>query len=457
MPRWNRREFTIGCTSLMAGLLVGCERERPTLQAVSEPAAPPGLAGAEATIDDLHTILERRASAVQEDDEQTFLADLDQSNQKLLERQQTVFANLRQLEFDKFRYLTPGIIPPLPDENGVSRFAPVIGIAKLVIDAAPGGVAPAEAFAYDVTMRDGTPVVGDIVPITRRNAEKVAVSTQVYANAPWNTTPLEIVKAGNVWLAGDDTVDDLQTYADAAQAQVAEVEALWGDRARFPGYILFFTRRKPNLRAWYDFGKQSDLFEGVQVPLQGVRRNGEVYRGRYAGSRIVVNLQSIELNGDDPVHVMRHELAHAVTARATAVDIGLGDFSVIAPRWAIEGFARWVENLESPDRQSQQRGVVADGVASGLFDDTTPQSDGFYDESSIQFNYAVSASVFDYAQQTASRDAAIDLYAQTVELSDLPGEPLVGLPAFDGVCERVLGVSSAAFMQDWASFVRSGA
>jgi hypothetical protein len=55
-------------------------------------------------------------------------------------------------------------------------------------------------------------------------------------------------QVGNVWLAGDDTVDDLQTYADGAQSQLSQVEALWGDRSRFPGYILFFSRKKSNLR-----------------------------------------------------------------------------------------------------------------------------------------------------------------------------------------------------------------
>jgi hypothetical protein len=96
-------------------------------------------------------------------------------------------------------------------------------------------------------------------------------------------------------------------------------------------------------------------------------------------------------------------------------------------------------------------------VAAGMFADTTPETESFYDRSSVHFNYAVSASVFDYAEQIASRDDAIELYAQTIEHGDLTGEPLVTLPAFDGICQRVLGMGSSAFMQDWAAFVRSGA
>lgn len=457
MARWNRRHFTLGCASLMAGLLVGCERERPTIQSVSEPAAPPGLAGAEVTVDDLQAILDRRAAAVKEDDEQAFLADLDQSNQKLLARQRLVFANLRQLEFDTFRYLTSDTIAAPPGQNGMSRFAPVIGVAKLTIDAAPGGVAPAEAFVYDVVVTDGKPVVVDIVPVTGRNVGELAPTADVLANAPWNTTPLEILKAGNVWLAGDESVDNLQQYADAAQTQVAEVEALWGDRSRFPGYILFFSGKKRNLRAWYDYGKLSDQTHGTEHPLQGVRRNGQVYGGQYAGSRIVVNLRNIQQAGRDPVSVMRHELAHAVTARATTVDVGVGTaFSVVAPRWALEGFARWVQYLESPDGQAEQRAIVADGVAAGRFADTTPETETFYDGQSVAFNYAVSSLVFGFAERIAGRDAAIEFYAQTIDHVDLPGEPLVTLPAFDGICQRVLGMGSSAFLRDWSSFVRSG-
>ena len=455
MSRWDRREFTVACASALAGLLVGCQRERPTIETVSEQP----VLRHEPTLDDLHAILDRRVGAVRAGDEQAFLADLDQSNAQLLERQAMVFANLRQLPFKNLRFETPGVIQPLPDPaTGVSTFAPVIGIAKLKVDAAPGGVAPAEAFRYDLVHADGRAQVTDVVPLTRRNAGDFSVRPEVYANAPWNTTPLEVVNVGNVWLAGDESVPELRDYAAAAQAQAGAVEALWGDRSRWPGYIMFFTRKKSNFRKWYDFRLKGNQFEGFQTPLTGVRRTGEVFPGRYAGARIVVNLANIELFGDDPALVMRHELAHAVSSRVTAVGIGLSeDFSMVAPRWAIEGFARWVENQEHPQRQAGQRAVVAEGLRAGRFGDAPPDSETFYDRPDIDFNYAVSSTVFSFTEQAAGRDAVIELYARAVDHTDMTGSPLVTMPAFDGICQEVLGMGSADFLQQWSRFVRNGA
>lgn len=415
---------------------------------VSEPP-PTGI-----TEEHLRGILDRRAAAVEQGDEAAFLADLDQSNAELIERQKMVFSNLRQLEFDELRYVTNRVLVGLAqrEADGAYVLSPVIAITKLTADRSAGAVAPAEAFQYKVALRDGSPVVTDIVAITRRNAKKLRHSTGIYANAPWNTTPLQILNVDNVWLAGDDSVSDLEQYLDAARGQVRDVEALWGDRTRFPGYVLFLTRKRKNFRTWFDSNTPAK-FEGYEMPLQGVRSNGEPFIDEYAGSRIVVNLESIAVNDDDPVLVMRHELAHAITSRATSVDFGLG---FVAARWAVEGFARWVENLNHPDRQAQQRAMVAGGVRAGTFTGTLPRSETFYDDD-IHFNYAVSASVFSFAERVADRDAAVEFYAQVIQYTDLKGEPLVTLPAFDAVCTQVLDMDSEAFLQRWAGFVRNGA
>jgi hypothetical protein len=440
----------------MAGLLVGCERQPdpgPPVAIETLPAdrAPDGLA-------DLRAILDRRSTAVRRGDERAFLADLDRSNRDLIDQERLVFANLRQFEFRELRLVANRISfgAPDPDRPGGLVFSPVVQISQLTADSAPGGVAPAEAFRYKLARKGGAPVVTDIVALTRANARKLNHNSSVLANAPWNSSRLKVVHVGDVWVAGDDSVADLDRYVAAAAKQSGKVKALWGDRPRFPGHILFLSRDRAALRRWFDVGKLIDDVEGLEIPLFGVRTSGKVYDGQYAGSRIVVNLANFGLFGDDPEFVIRHELAHAVTAKATAVSLGGG--RVDAPRWALEGFARWVESMESPVRRSATRAAVTQGVRAGRFSGAPPENKTFYEAANIEFNYGVSASIFTLIEQRHDRDTAVEFYAQAIKHNGLDAPALkAGGRAFDQMCRQVLGTGAAAFLGDWSGYVRGGA
>jgi hypothetical protein len=449
----------VWCAVLLVGLLVaGCGSARPTIDSLDDEGQSGGP-----TKQDLQRILDHRAEAVRNKDEGAFLADLDQSNEELVQHEKMVFANLRQLQFSDFHYILPAFGgTPSPDSGGSSTYvAKVIEVAKLATDAGPGGVAPAETFRLEMASKDGRLRLTDVTAVTRENLEETQTAvgnSSLLADSPWNTTPLKIRHVANVWVAGDDSVTDLDRYAAAARTEVGRVEALWGKRLRFPGYILFLSRNKDNIRKWFSLGsdpKATDK-EGVELPRQGVRGNGELFSDQYAGARIVVNLANVELNGDDPRTVMRHELTHAVTARATLVSFS-DSGALQAPIWAVEGFARWVESLESPARQAGGRAAVAAGVSAGKFDGLPPGSEKFYG-ADIGFNYALGASVFRYIEQTKGRDAAVEFAAALFQMIAAEGEDLVRAPAFDRLCARVLGVStSRAFFGQWASFVRRGA
>jgi hypothetical protein len=195
--------------------------------------------------------------------------------------------------------------------------------------------------------------------------------------------------------------------------------------------------------------------EGVEVPLQGVRKTGERYNGQYAGSRIVVNLKSISTWGDNPQGVMRHELAHAITARKTMVSLNLGG-ELGAPTWAMEGFARWTETIDNPQRMAAVRSDVANGVAAGKFHGKVPKSKDFYGND-ISFNYDLSATVFAFIERVKGREAAVEFYASIIEYSDNLDTAVADAPIFTGICKRVLGVDGPTFTGQWASFVRGGA
>jgi hypothetical protein len=447
----------IWCAVLLVGLLVaGCGSARPTIDGLDDEGQ-----SSRPTKQDLQRILDHRAEAVRNKDEGAFLADLDQSNKELVQHEKMVFANLRQFRFTDFHYTLPDASEFASDsgDSGNFVFRQVVEFAQLSTDTGPRGVSPAESFLYKVASKDGKLVVTGITPNTRANVNDSAVGNpNLFGDSPWNATALKVVHVGNVWLAADDSVNDLERYADVAQSEVGKLEALWGKRPRFPGYVLFLSRNKTSLSSWFSLGEDPVAAdkEGVQVPRQGVRTNGEVYPDQYAGARVVVNLANIELNGDDPRAVMRHELAHAIAARVTEVAFSVNGVRFGGSIWPIEGFARWVEDLDNPSRIAANRAQVAAGVSAGKFHGLPPSSDKFYG-GDIGFNYALGASVFRYIEQIRGRQAAIDFDTALLQMGFTESQDLVKAPGFDRLCARVLGVStSAAFFGQWASFVRRG-
>jgi len=436
---WSRRALLAGC-GLAGGLaLAGCaEKSRPAIVDQGGPAASDPHARA------LKQILDRRAKAMEQGDERAFLADLDQNNAELIRQQKMFFANLRQFKLTTFRYIA-GFFGDGKAENGVYRFAPVHEVIQLEADAGPGGVSPAATFQILAVQRGDQLVITELTRFTAGNAEKLDV-IGLPATAPWYTTPLTVKRSGNVWLAGDASVTDLDRYAAPAGAEARTVEQLWGSRARFPGHVLFFTKDQNNFATWFDVGNASNYsttVEGYEIPQYGVRQNGEVYREQYAGARILVNLKSITSFEEDPRLVMRHELAHAVSSRAMAIG---GLWMLGPPLWAVEGFARWTE----------RKGEAMRRYAAPKFKGRVPTSADFYGKD-IQHNYALSSTVFDFVERIKGRETVVEFYESVIRYSDMKGESVVDLPIFEGICARVLGMPPTDFKRRWAAFVRTGA
>lgn len=304
-------------------------------------------------------------------------------------------------------------------------------------------------------------MVTKIEPATPETVEDSTLGP-LLAREPWNFTPLQVIQAGSVWLAADRSVSDLKRYADMAESEAQWVEKLWGDRLRFPGHLLFFTRDPEVYKTWYYWGSQPHFLEnieGFQPSVGGVRKNGEIYANQFAGARVVVNLQNVKtFSNGDPQAVLRHELVHAVTARARATSStsfsGLG-----SPTWAVEGFAVWATSLERPADRSHERAFVAHGVSRRMFTGEPPLSTEFYsaDAEKRYFNSVVSASIFSYVAKLQGKEAAVEFYEQVIRYNDQEGEPFHQVPAFDGICQRVVGKSGGAFLEEWARFVRNGA
>ncbi|WP_214416800.1 hypothetical protein [Sphaerisporangium fuscum] len=88
---------------------------------------------------ELQAILDRRAKAVRDKNEQAFLADLDASNTRLVRQEKLLFANLTQFELRDFHFITERIIGAAGGGNTYT-FTPVIAVTQLTADVGPGGV-----------------------------------------------------------------------------------------------------------------------------------------------------------------------------------------------------------------------------------------------------------------------------------------------------------------------------
>jgi hypothetical protein len=467
----TRREvIRLAALAPAAGLLVAGCRPSESNQSPDEPlmeVLDDGATAGPVTLAELQELLDRRAEAQRQGDEDAYLADLDPDNAKLIQREQLVFGNVRQFEPDDVRFvLGEGVSSQLAYEATLAkdkvRIAGIIKVIRLATDAGPEGVlGPGEVFEYELTRRDGGIVVTDIVPLTRNALTKGEQGASLVglealpANAPWNSDVLTVVRVGNVWLAADDSVDDLDPIAAVAEAEASGVEQMWGDRARFPGYVFFLTRRKKAVLRWFDFGLSglSGFREGFKTDVFGVRANGASYTGQAAGARMVVYLPGTEELGWSTSRTIRHELVHAVTARAEGT--GDGDVWLIGPAsWAVEGFATYIETRGDAGLEQQDRALAADG-----FDGTLPNTKGFQKGSAtrISTNYALGSTVFSFVEQVHSFETAIDFFEEVVDYGDNlfnSGEAFVDTPAFDGICQRILDMDRDEFFEQWAAYVR---
>ena len=448
--RVTRRETLqmAGLGSLSALFLAGCGGEDPPL-IEGDYAESDALSAAR-----LQEVLDRRAEAQLNGDEQGYLADLDPRNDDLIESERAVFANLQLFPVEDVQFVLPPRSRLDHDVvDGSARFGPVVKVVRLATDDGPGGVlGPGEAFEYRVAVRDGRLVIVDVKLLTY---EDLATGEYGYGNltglsaaTPWNLSSLHVTRVGKVWLAGDDTVPDLSPYAAVTEPELATVEKVWGDRTQFQGHVMFFTRDQSTLVQWFELGDTPlSSFWGMAFARPGVQENGEVYAAQAVSARMVINLSAIEENGETPASTMRHEFVHAVTARAT----GFGSTPVRPATWAVEGFATYIQYRDDAQSLANVRWQARQGFNSEL-----PLTKGFYEGSQEQVltNYALGATVFDYINLTYGLTAAVDFYDAVVKYDDTGSDPLVEYPAFDGVCHRVLGTTAQDFMQQWDSFVR---
>jgi hypothetical protein len=395
--------------AIAALLLAGACSPLPRRTSSSGPSASP------ATSSPVDDVLVRRGHAVLAGSESGFLADVDTGRVTLLAHERMVFANLHQLTFSKLRYVRAAAADPVHVRPGVP--AEVV----VVLEDAIAGIdadTTASAYRYTFENRGGRIVITGIRSTSWYNMR----------TTPWDDVPLTIARAADVVILADSSVPNAASFGSAAKSAEDAVRQLWGGRQVIPGFLVLMTASGINFTSWFGRTEFGDPL-GVELPLQGVDDTG-VPVTAFVGSRIVLNM-----GATDPTNVervLRHEFAHAVGVRVQ---------QRLAPAWAEEGFARWVEVGQDDNFQNGELHVVAQGVAAGHFNGQVPYDTIFY-SGDVTYNYALAYTVYRFVEQKAGAQKAVEFFAQVIASTLL------------GSGTATIGMTEPVFLEQWASYVR---
>ena len=369
-------------------------------------------------VDDM---LDCRTRALRTGDEAKFLSDLDQKQPGLLQQERMVFANLRQFQFSEIRlhqFFPPDIAKPIDLQEGK---AVAVGVLLTYHLAGIDTDRTQDGFEYTIVPRKGRPVVTEI-DINALGSES--------PNVPWEIVPLRVARSGNVSVAADDTAGDPAALAAAMSAADQQVRRLWGSRRAAPGTVIFASADPKRTKSWFPAGLAPAVEASAFVARVRAADERGIISGDVIGGRVVLTTGRIP--ADQLAGTYRHELAHAISAPLVTT-------RPVPPLWAIEGYACWVEDPNNKGRLD----VVRNAVKLGRFTGQLPDNATFYEVERIYLDYGLGLTVFRFIAGNWGPERASDVYAEVVSGKSL-----------DAATTRVLSIDQAAFLQQWAAYVR---
>lgn len=268
----------------------------------------------------INKLLSARATAVRTGDLKAFTAAVDV---KLLPRQRTLFANLRQFRFTKLEYFLANEhqVPRLVDKWGRTTFS-----ARVMM-------------RYQLAGLDAKPVQTDVAyTFVQRGSRWILVEDSAIDEVlsatghrqPWDFMPITVVRRGKVAVVVAQREAALgKTIAAAAQQAVSGVRRHWPQP--WDGSVMVVAMPEPQVMSifWTAGAGQGWTIAAKDIPLYdgdpGLRRADTAA----AGSRIVVNPDERKRLDKD---LLAHEMTHAAA-------VLLGNH---APMWMVEGYAEYV-------------------------------------------------------------------------------------------------------------------
>ena len=228
---------------------------------------------------------------------------------------------------------------------------------------------------------------------------------------------------------------------------------VWGAHPAPRGFAVFLTADTERFRQWFG-GVTPQFADGLAFPAQPVNA-GDVPELRYVGARVTVNLAN--QMDQQPQLVLQHEFMHAVSFAVQIADLPALDKlpgSGVA-RWALEGFARWVESIDAPGFQQSMLDQLRAGVRAGRFTGQPPGVKQMYTATldGTAFNYALGFSFWSYVARRWGAAKAVEAYVEYAKVGELAD---TGGFSFEltGAMRKALGGDAGTLPRDWTAYVR---
>ena len=381
-------------------------------------------------------LLDRRASAIRDRDEQAFLATIDpEADEAFVTSQRRLFDNLAGVPLDEWTYrLNPADaldVTDLPDE---------------VTDDAAEVWAPGVDLRYALRGGDVTPTSRAMGYLFARHGDAWYLRSDRALDrlgrrtwrGPWDFGPcLVTATEQGIVLShpGDEPmVERLTGELDSSVRAVSELwPTSWSERV-----VLMLPGSPAEMRALVgarDFPVDSVVAVAVADRVDNASRE-------VAGQRVVLSPTGVRALSLTSLRVvLRHEITH-LAARADTVDG--------SPTWLLEGFADYVGYRDSGITLSEgapdlMRQVREDGPPRSLPEDRSFRASG----PELDQAYQESWSLAKFIAAEYGEDTLIELYRT------LAAAGAVSARETDGLLREVLGMDRAALVEGWQDYLRA--
>jgi hypothetical protein len=385
--------------------------------------------------DAVTAMLNRRASAIRDRDEQAFLATIDPgADEAFVAAQRELFENLADVPFAEWSYR-------LKPEDALD----VTDLPKKVTSGADEVWAPGVDLRY--ALRGG-----DVAPTNRvmgylfvrhgdtwylRSDDALDRLGRRSWRGPWDFGPCQVTTTEHgIVLShpGDERmVKRLAAELDSSVRAVSELwPTPWSKRV-----VLMLPNSASEMRALVgakDFPVDAVVAVAVADRVDNATRS-------VTGQRVVLSPSGVRaLSATSLRVVLRHEITH-VAARADTVDG--------SPTWLLEGFADYVGYRESGVSLAEGAPDLMQKVADEQLPRSLPEDRAFrMSGPDLDQAYQESWSLATYIAAEYGEPALVELYRE------LASAGAVSARATDGMLRGVLGLDRAALVQGWQEFLR---
>lgn len=305
-------------------------------------------------------VLDARAKALLDGDREAFLAQLDSSDERFVEEQTLLFDNIQKLPFAVLEYDVAELLP----EQNVSGYDERVLLPRTVLRYRFQGYDPASAtiqLLYTLVLRDGE----------WRITSDDDIELDAYRREVWEFGRIHVADTGRLLVVSDREGGSSRRAQALGLARGAVQTITRALPVRWDRKLVVYATSEADL--YQSYGFLGPNVAAITVPLTASRR------GEQPVVRVLVNP---DLPRIDPV-TFTHEATHV--AMTAYPDI---------PTWLNEGIAEYVgDQAGSPARQDWPATFVSRAQEPNPM---LAESNGFYAESDVGWNYAHSWMACDY-------------------------------------------------------------